>query len=55
MPGEYCPHCRSVHGTVEETERVRAEMRALDAAIEWVCWIGMASIALAVLLWGLLA
>lgn len=57
MPGEeraYCHICRAVHHPIEMDE-IRAEMRALDDAIEWVCWIGMGAIALTVLLWGLLA
>jgi hypothetical protein len=52
MPGGYCPHCRCVHEPVDETQ---AEIDAIDAAMETLRWIGMAAIALVVLLGVLLA
>lgn len=56
MPGKptCCHICQAVHCPVDMDE-IRADIRALDDAIEWVCWIGMAGIALMTLLWGLLA
>jgi hypothetical protein len=54
MPGQrnYCHYCRAVHEPVEET---RAEIDELDDTIELLAWIGIASIAMAMLLWALLA